>query len=253
VKISKKIISLIGVITFSFSSVAADLSCGDHFVGKAPPNVSAVVNHERNLCFAEFAIGYSMLSRSPLYSAEHLTALEVRQAKLIDRNDQFHEESSLPDNARAELRDYRGSGFDRGHLAPSADMPTESSQFESFSLANMVPQLHANNAGIWSRIESSVRAVAVRYGDVYLVTGGIYESSHQKINGRIPVPNALFKSLYVPSLGAAAVFVVDNDTSGIYRVISVDELNLLTGIDVYPSLPQEIKSTVTVFPVFGNK
>ena len=49
------------------------------------------------------------------------------------------------------------------------------------------------------------------------------------------------------------VFVVDNDTSGIYRVISVDELNLLTGIDVYPSLPQEIKSTVTVFPVFGNK
>ena len=57
---------------------------------------------------------------------------------------------------------FARSGFDRGHLSPNGDMPDRDSQAESFSLANMVAQVHANNAGIWADIESAVRQLALR-------------------------------------------------------------------------------------------
>ena len=72
---------------------------------------------------------------------------------------------------RAELKDYAKSGYDRGHMTPSADMPTPSSQEESFSLANMVPQDHYNNTGIWSNIESATRYLAKKKGSLYIITG----------------------------------------------------------------------------------
>ncbi|WP_350556423.1 DNA/RNA non-specific endonuclease, partial [Pseudoalteromonas sp. CAL107-MNA-CIBAN-0098] len=80
------------------------------------------------LCMDGFATMYSGVSRTPLWSAEHLTRKRLNQAKEIDREDSFHEESRLPKSARASLSDYSGSGYDRGHIAPNANMATRSQQ-----------------------------------------------------------------------------------------------------------------------------
>ena len=89
----------------------------------------------------------------------------------IDREDSFHEESRLPESARASLSDYSGSGYDRGHLAPNANMATRSQQYDSFSLANIAPQSPRNNRYIWRNIESATRYLTQQYGEVYTVTG----------------------------------------------------------------------------------
>ena len=80
---------------------------------------------------------HSGISRTPLYSAEHLTRANLAAAKKLSKKDSFHPESTLPAQDRAELSDYARSGYDRGHLSPNADFANRSAQAESFSLANM--------------------------------------------------------------------------------------------------------------------
>lgn len=230
------------------SSVFAT-SCPQHYFNGQEPKLTIPLQQDKEICYTAFATGYTYSTKTALYSAEHLTKKNVLAAKKLERDDTFHEDPNLPDFARAELADYKGSGFDRGHLAPNADMPTKDAQYESFSLANMVPQLHANNAGVfWSEIESTVRYMATQYGDVYVVTGGLYDSSTQKLKRRIPVPNAMYKGVYIPKTGEAGVFISDNNASGEYKVVSVNQLKKISGIDAFPSLPAKAKNDAAEFP-----
>ena len=78
---------------------------------------------------------------------------------------------------------YRRSGYDRGHMTPSGDMPDEHAQQQTFSLANMVPQTAALNRGVWEGIESAVRDLAVRQGELYVVTGPVFAGQELKSIG----------------------------------------------------------------------
>lgn len=245
---TKTILKIITLASGLFAATAWATSCPEHYFQGQEPRLLAPLKQDQELCFTSFATGYSYASRAAIFSAEHLSSKNIRRAKKMKRDDNFHEEQQLPEQARAHLQDYKGSGFDRGHLAPNADMPTKKSQYESFSLANMVPQLHKNNAGVWSEIEKVARSMAARYGDVYVVTGGLYDASTQKLKGRIPVPNALFKAIYVPVTQKAAVYISDNNTSETYKLISVADLQKRTGIDVFPTLSAKVKSTIPAFP-----
>ena len=106
-----------------------------------------------SLCFDAFAVLHSGAARTPLYAAEHLTAASVAAARRVDRLDAFHDEDALPADDRARLDDYVHSGFDRGHMAPAGDMPTDAAQAQSFTLANIVPQNRELNRGLWAAIE----------------------------------------------------------------------------------------------------
>jgi len=92
--------------------------------------------------------------------------------KDIVRGDHFYVEARLPKSERTSLEDYRGSGFDRGHMAPAADMGTNEAMAQSFSLANIVPQAPINNRKTWAKIEKDTRKYVMRAtGDVYVITG----------------------------------------------------------------------------------
>ena len=216
-----------------FTTAASATDCPQHYLDGMQPATQI----SRELCYSEFAVGYSDDKRSAIYVVEHITKDELIAADALVRKDKFHEELRIPSPARALLSDYKSSGFDRGHLAPNADMPTTLAQYESFSLANMVPQLHHNNAGVWLTIERAVRSAAMSYGDVYAVTGAIYSETPPLLKDRIPVPGALFKAVYVPATSTATVYVSDNGFLGTYHTISVADLQLLTGFNVFPSLP----------------
>lgn len=212
------------------SAFASD--CPQHYLDGTSPNAAV----SRELCYSEFAVGYSDSKNHAIYAAEHITKAELLQADQLIRKNTFHEEPRLPSNHRATLADYRHSGYDRGHLAPNADMPTHKAQYESFSLANMVPQLHSNNAGVWSQIERAVRSSAMQYGDVYAVTGAIYGPTPAMLNHHIPVPVSMFKAIYIPATQQDTVYISDNDDSGTYRTAKVAELQALAGFNVFPSL-----------------
>src|SRR5689334_14644056 len=121
-------------------------NCAEEYYGGAAPRATqSVALDVRELCYDDFAVGHSGVTHTPIWSAEHLTAGEVDAARALERRDAFHAEASLPYNERAELSDYRRSGYDRGHMTPSGDMPTPEAQAQSFTLANMAPQAPSLN------------------------------------------------------------------------------------------------------------
>ncbi len=95
-------------------------------------------------------------------------------------------------------------------MTPSGDMPDERAQQQSFSLANMVPQVHANNAGVWEGIEGAVRQLATEEGELYVVTGPAFIGSDVQRIGRVLVPTHLWKVVYSPRQRRAGAYLITN-------------------------------------------
>lgn len=233
-------------------AAAAPTACPGNYAGGEAPDIltEQLAQKVREVCREGFGSFHSGLAAVPLWSAEQLTAERVRRAKEIDRVDRFFAEPSLPESERAELGHYRGSGFDRGHLAPSADMDTVESQADSFSLANIIPQDPSLNRGLWAHIEATARGLALAYGEAWVVTGVAFEGGKvRQVGGRVLVPSAVWKAVYVPSVPAAAAWWAPNEKPGdIFEVISVEELAERTGIQAFPSVPLGIREVGARLP-----
>ena len=241
-------------VVLSISSAYADdfTQCSQSFYGGVYPEFSntKLSNNTQALCMDGFAVMYSGVSRTPLWSAEYLTRKRLQQAKEIDREDSFHEESQLPQSMRAQLSDYSGSGYDRGHLAPNGDMANRSQQYDSFSLANIAPQSPRNNRYIWRNIESATRYLTQQYGEVYTVTGVAFTDKKAKqLAGRVLVPSHFFKAVYIPASNQAGVYYAPNDESERIEIISIDELTAKIGIDVLPVLDAKTKAQALDLPL----
>jgi endonuclease G len=189
-----------------------------------------------------------------LWSAEHLTRTSVSAAIAFEgRSNRFHPELRLPPSERAELSDYRKSGFDRGHMAPSGDMPGQTAGIESFTLANVVPQARRLNQGSWAQLEGIIRDTALANGEAYVVTGPLYEGrTIAALKGRVLVPTSTWKALYVPGRGAAA-YIATNDNQPRWQRVSVTELTRRSAIDPFPSLDPATKATTAAFPLPTSK
>lgn len=244
------------LLASSNSALAEDLAkCSASFYQGIYPNITnkKLTRDTKPLCFNGFAVMYSGVTKTPLWSAEHLTKKRINDAKKISREDNFHEESRLPKAMRATLSDYSKSGFDRGHLAPNGNMATRAQQYDSFSLANIAPQSPRNNRYIWRNIETATRQLALQYGEVYTVTGVTFLDQNVKtLKGRVLVPSHFYKAVYIPSLNQAGVYFAPNDESERIEVISVDSLAKKTGVDVLPSLDHSVKASELDLPLDGS-
>ena len=202
------------------------------------------------LCNDAYAALASGLTHGPLWSAEHLTAASLAVARTTTREGEFHPDDRLPPADQAQLEDYRGSGFDRGHMTPSGDMPGEQAQQQSFSLANMVPQTAVLNRGVWEGIESAVRDLAVGEGELFVVTGPAFAGRRLKSIGpdAVLVPSSTWKAVYDPRTGGAGVYVCHNTTRPACSTVSVATLVQGVGIDPFPALPPAAKATLMPLP-----
>lgn len=239
------------LFAISGNAFAAATACGDHYFSGTAPDITntSMTRAAREVCFSAFGVMHSGVTRTPLWSAEHLTRDRLADAREMTRVNNFHAESNLPASERAELRDYRSSGYDRGHMAPSADMPDARAQSESFSLSNMVPQNSENNRYLWAGIESSVRTLAKDRGELFVITGPLYKGqSITQIGNRVMVPTQLYKVVYDPKRRQAGAYLVANEATGDYSVVSVAELEKLAGIDFFPGMPASVKATAMRLP-----
>lgn len=139
-------------------AIAAQTNCPQHYFGGQSPDFlnEKLSAKTQEVCYSGYGLIHSGVTRTPLISAEHLTRERVTIPH-PERQNAFHADPNIPAADRAELNDYTRSGYDRGHMAPSGDMADEKSQYESFSLANMIPQDSDNNRHLWEGIESAVR------------------------------------------------------------------------------------------------
>ncbi|GAA4015978.1 DNA/RNA non-specific endonuclease [Actimicrobium antarcticum] len=222
----------------SSAATSADFSkCRQLFAGGALPVLKNASMAPRALCYDNFAVLHSGRSRTPIYVAERLNKDNLDNK--ITRGTRFFADARLPSGERAELADYKQSGFDRGHMAPAGDMATDAAMAQSFSLANMVPQATINNRKPWAAIEKATRNYVLRAsGDVYVITGPVFDIRPATIGAnRVWVPQSLFKLVYDPATRRAWVHWLDNtDDARVGKPISYEELVRRTGIDFMPGI-----------------
>ncbi len=159
---------------------------------------------ERVLCNRHFTVGYSDYFRQAKWSLE----IVGRNRALTERErlNDFRADFRIPARFRASLSDYQGSGYDRGHLVPSADHDdTNLENSETFLLSNMSPQAPDFNRKIWRKLETAVRDLDAQPHvlETYVITGPVFDFvSPVKLIGanddfglHIPVPSHFFKSI----------------------------------------------------------
>lgn len=147
--------------------------------------------------------------------------------------------------------DYKRSGYDKGHLAPSADMCWSLlSMRESFYMTNMAPQKPRFNRGMWKRLEDQVRDWAVENDSVLVVTGPVLKAGLPQLDrNSISIPEAFYKVILGqngPGLKVMA-FVMDNKrlTGELSEyAVSVDSVENLTGLDLFSDMPDDTESLI---------
>ena len=230
--------------------------CPEHYPGGVPPVVT-YGSFQRGfveLCAPNggFATGYSKEFRFPMFSVERLTAEHVAAHDGRARVNSFRPDDRLRRNERAELEDFKKPSwqvidgrrvlvkFDRGHLAPDADSWDDATEADTYVLSNMIPQAARNNRGLHAHIESEVRHFAKKVGLVYVFTGGLFTKRPiQFMNDRIPVPDFIFKLVYLPSRNEAAAYLESNSDGADgqeYKEITLEQLNVLAGVNFLPSV-----------------
>lgn len=180
----------------------------------------------------------------------------------VKRKDKFKKDP-LVTTGSAEPKDYTSSGYDKGHLAPAADMSwTEEVMLESFFMSNMSPQKPGFNRGIWKKLEEQVRDWATQYDTIYVVTGPVLEDGLNTIGvNEVSIPKKYYKALlvYKSNLQTAVAFILNNDSSSTELknfAITVDSLERVTSIDFFSKLPDgfenKIESTLKISDWFNE-
>lgn len=152
----------------------------------------------------------------------------------------------------AQLEDYRGSGYERGHMCPAGDMKWSLDAMNScFLLTNICPQASKLNGGPWNSLENKCREWAVRDSAIVIVCGPVLTDELTRAIGpnKVAVPERFFKVVLAPYANPprAIGFIMANGYSqgGMQAAAtSVDYVELVTGLDFFASLPDDIETAV---------
>ncbi len=194
--------------------------------------------------------GYS-LSYSEADEQAEWVAYELKKKHLSSTNFKrpYFEIDKAVKTGAADWRNYKKSGYDRGHLCPAGDK--RYSQFahdETFLTSNISPQKNKFNAGIWNTLEQKVRYWARKYNGVFVVTGGVLKGDMDTIGDEyVSVPNQFYKVLIDTNSGKTKMigFLMPHKASSkpLYEfVVSVDTIEKLTGIDFFPELEDSLET-----------
>lgn len=229
---------------------ACDVSAGaaeadDKLVMQTSPKGTS----EQILKRTGYVASYNKTTLLPNWVAWHLTA-ERTEGSAKRSGVDFAEDTEVPE-PRATDWDYYNSGYDRGHMCPAADNKwSKKAMEESFLFTNMCPQNGNLNRGDWNEMEMACRKWAKKYGDLYIVCGPIlYKGKHKTIGkNKVVVPEAFFKVVLRTGDDPQAIGFIYKNTSGNRPkdsyVNTVDEVERITGIDFFPSLPDDVEKKV---------
>ena len=204
-----------------------------------------------------YVASYNKTNLLPNWVAWHLTA-ERTEGSAKRSGVDFAEDTEVPE-PRATDWDYYNSGYDRGHMCPAADNKwSKKAMEESFLFTNMCPQNGNLNRGDWNEMEMACRKWAKKYGDLYIVCGPIlYKGKHKTIGkNKVVVPEAFFKVVLRTGNDPQAIGFIYKNTSGNRPkdsyVNTVDEVERITGIDFFPSLPDNVEKNVEATADIAN-
>jgi endonuclease G len=185
------------------------------------PAVAAAEHpHQTPLCRHFYATAHDNDLKVPIWVAWRLDRnRSLGVPGCVPDKDQFRPDPDLPKDARADLEDYRAAGpdgvhYSRGHMANSFDFRFSAlAQTETYFLSNMLPQLQANNGGIWLTLENAERAWALQRGEIWIIAGGV--PGPQRLGpGQVAIPTSLWKVVVDLKKRAAIGFLVPHQAIG---------------------------------------
>jgi len=224
----KKIIFLFIFLPF----IVFSQSISDFF----PTNNGQLVNHT-----------FYSISYSEQHEQAEWVFYEIKKERILSvasRRNNFRIDEKISTYSST-LLDYKGSGYDRGHLAPAKDFSFNTiAMSESFYMSNMSPQDPSFNRGIWGKLEKLVRTWG-SYSNIYVVTGPILSSCSSFIgSNKVCVPEYYYKVIYDPSEQKMISFILPNikgDQDLDYYVCTTDSLENLTNIDFFSILEDNLE------------
>lgn len=191
---------------------------------------------------------YYWLSYNERYEQAEWVAYKLERSHLTydDRKRPFFIEDPKINSKSADWRNYKGSGFDRGHLCPAGDRRfSEYAYKETFYTSNITPQKRDFNAGIWNRLEMKVRSWGKRYESLYIITGGILEKGLPGIGEEdVAVPETFYKIVArgrADDLKILAFLIPHRETTSPLHnyLVPVDTIEQLSCINFFEKLPDE--------------
>ena len=196
-----------------------------------------------------YTVSYNNFYKTPNWVAWELTRQETEGDE--ERTNKFLPDPELPE-PRVTTSDYTRSGYDRGHMAPAADMKWSSRAMkESFYMSNICPQNRKLNRDDWGDLEESCRKWAEKYGTVHIACGPIYDTKSPKRIGknRVAVPDRFFKVvlIYNRKNPMAMGFLFDNTAHHQNLknyMVTVDKVEEETGLDFFPKVPDSIEERI---------
>ena len=195
----------------------------------------------------EFLIGWSDTLRHPVWCAYHV----IRDARHENAKrpgftkDKFVPAAPAPDA-------YKKSGYDRGHMVPNYAIVTrygEDAQKRTFRMSNIAPQSPALNRGVWRDVEHRIADLwTARYGEIWVVVGSIPSRTGRTLGGdRIDVPESYYQVIIAQEgMDVRALAVLFDQSVGwkdwaARHIVTIDELEKLSGLDFNPELPSFIQ------------
>ncbi len=217
---------------------APKIVSGDFYLPKSTTN--ELVKHK-----------YYTLSYSEKHEQAEWVAYELKKNQLshTNYNRPYFEEDPDVETGSASWRNYKKSGYDKGHLCPAGDRRFSIEAFnETFYTSNISPQLNEFNAGIWNRLEQKTRYWASKYDGVYVITGGVLTNDLESIGKEnVSIPKYFYKILLDNSRGeykTIAFLIPHEDSEKPLNkfVVSIDKIEKMTRIDFFPRLPDNIEN-----------
>lgn len=232
------------------TSIAAE--CDEMTAGVGTPRYKGNPPPAVTRCRNGYLLSHNDERLTPDWVAERLVPPRFRgPADRDEAGNPFAPDPTLARGRRAELKDYRGSGFDRGHMAPAADMRySKQAMVESFYLSNMAPQVGLGlNRDIWADLEGLARTWTCARGELVAFTGPIYDDDPPKTisDSKLAVPTAFYKIVYDPNRKRAIAFILPNrkvDRKGQTswevlkenHIVAIAEVEQRTGLDFLTAL-----------------
>ena len=246
------LIILVGLIARATCDRSRDNSHGplaDSELGPLTTVISPPGHDGQTLDYGFFTVDFNPEHHQPNYATWILTRDMVQNAT-VSRKDNFRPDPDVEESATP--ADYRGSGYDRGHIVPAGDMKHDADAMDrTFFMTNMSPQVGRLNSGSWKKLEDNCRSWAVRDSALVIVAGPILTDRITRHIGRtrVSVPSRYFKVILAPYANPprALGFIMNNgDNPGGVQptALTVRQVEEITGYDFFSALPDDIENTV---------
>jgi len=223
------------VLSISYSQSPKEFSLPAH-------NNTAVIIHHSG-----FILEYAEKYEQAKWVSEILTRNHLQNPVITRSGSSFKEDPAVPTGSATPV-EYKHTGYDRGHLAPAADMKwSKETMHDCFYMSNMSPQEPSFNRGIWSKLEDAVRKWGIEKDTLYVVTGGILHNGLKTIGYHIAVPDSFYKVILDLKNHEGIGFILKNEGSQLPLnsfVVPIDSVEKYSGVDFYSALPDSLEDEI---------